>query len=79
MYKAIKERKEISAHIFNSVYCEFEEKFYGGKTYSVAIRNFKKYMKLSAENKGHEIVVLGCYNNGIVHGIRNLWSIRYNY
>lgn len=77
LYEAIKKRKEIAAHIFNDVFAEFEDTFYKGKPYKNAIVNFKKYMKLAAENKGHEVVVLPAKNNGIVHGIKNLWSIRY--
>lgn len=77
LYKAIKNRKEIAAHIFNDVFCEFEDTFYKGKPYKNAMANFKKYMKLAAENKGHKIVVLSAKNNGIVHGIKNLWSIEY--
>jgi hypothetical protein len=77
IYQAIKARREISAHIFNDVFCEFEETFYKEKSYKNAMSNFKKYMKLAAENKGHNIVVLPARNNGIIHGIKNLWSIEY--
>ena len=78
IYQAIKSRREISAHIFNDVFCEFEDTFYKGKPYKNAMSNFKKYMKLAAENKGHNIVVLPARNNGIIHGIKNLWSINYS-
>lgn len=77
LYQAIKHRKEIAAHIFNDVFCEFEDTFYKGKPYKNAMANFKKYMKLATENKGHRVVVLPARNNGIVHGIKNLWSIEY--
>ena len=77
IYEAIKNRKEIAAHIFNDVFCEFEDAFYKGKPYKNAMANFKKYMKLASENKGHRVVVLPAKNNGIVHGIKNLWSIEY--
>jgi hypothetical protein len=39
--------------------------------------NFKKYMKIAAKNKGHRVVILPAINNGIVHGIKNLWSVEY--
>jgi uncharacterized protein YoaH (UPF0181 family) len=77
IYEAMNNRKEISTHIFNEVFCEFEDTFYKGKKYKNAIANFKKYIKIAAENKGHKIVVLEASNNGIVHGVKNLWSVEY--
>jgi len=77
IYEAINNRKDISAHIFNEVFCEFEDTFYKGKSYKNAIANFKKYIKIAAENKGHKVVALAARNNGIVHGIKNLWSVVY--
>ena len=79
IYEAMKERKEISAHIFNTVFCEFEELFYKNKPYKNAMANFKKYMRLAAENKGHEVAVLPVnYRENLLHGIRNIWTIKYS-
>jgi hypothetical protein len=78
-YTAFRQRREISAHIFNDVYCEFEEKFYQGKPFKTAMANFKKYMKLSAENRGHTVNVLPVSKyETVVHGLRNLWSVEYS-
>lgn len=78
-YNAIKNKREISAHIFNDVYCEFEEKFYKDKPYKNTITNFKKYMKIAADNMGHEIVVIKVNKHEtVVQGIRNVWSVLYN-
>jgi hypothetical protein len=77
-YDAFKSKREIAAHIFNDVFCEFEDKFMQGKPYKSVMANFKKYMKLAAENRGHEVVVLRVNKfETIVQGTRNLWSVQY--
>jgi hypothetical protein len=77
-YDAFKANREISAHIFNDVFSEFEERFYSAKSYKNAMSNFKKYMKIAAENRGHEIIV-GSVNKyeTVVHGLKNVWSVLY--
>ena len=79
-YNALKNKREISAHIFNDVFCEFEEIFYKGKPYKNAMNNFKKYMKIAAENKGHEIIIakVNKYET-VVHGLKNVWSVLYSH
>ena len=77
-YIKMRDKKEISAHIFNDVFSEFEERFYNGKSYKNAMSNFKKYMKIAAENRGHEIIVskVNKYET-VVHGLKNVWSVQY--
>jgi hypothetical protein len=77
-YEAFKTKRDISAHIFNDVFCEFEEKFYKGRYYKTAMANFKKHMKIAAENKNHEIVKskVNKYET-VVQGVRNVWSVLY--
>ena len=66
--------------IFNDVFCEFEEIFYKGKSYKNAMNNFKKYMKIAAENKSHEIIIakVNKYET-VVHGLKNVWSVLYSH
>ena len=41
--------------------------------------NFKKWMKIAAENKGHNIIILNVNKKeNIIQGIKNVWSIHYN-
>jgi hypothetical protein len=77
-YDAFNANREISAHIFNDVFSEFEERFYNGKSYKNAMLNFKKYMKMAAENRGHKIIVsrVNKYET-VVHGVKNVWSVLY--
>lgn len=77
-YESFKTKRAVSAHIFNDVFCEFEEKFYNGKSYKTAMANFKRYMKIAAENRGHEIVKIQVNKyETVVQGIRNVWSVLY--
>jgi len=77
-YKKMSEKREISAHIFNDVFSEFEETFYIGKEYKSAMANFKKYMKITAENRGHEIIVSKVHKyETVVQGLKNVWSVQY--
>lgn len=79
-YNAFKTKREISAHILNDVFCEFEEIFYLDKSYKNAIANFKKYMKIAAENKGYQIVVTNVNKyETIIQGIRSVWSVLYGH
>jgi len=77
-YEKMNDKREISAHIFNHVFSEFEERFYSGKLYKNAMYNFKKYMKIAAENRGHEIIIskVNKYET-VVHGLKNVWSVQY--
>ena len=78
-YTTFKNKREISAHIFNDVFCEFEETFYKGKPYKNAMSNFKKYMKIAAENKGHAIIVSNVNKyETVVHGLKSVWSVLYS-
>ena len=77
-YRKMSEKREISAHIFNDVFSEFEETFCKGRKYKSAMVNFKKYMKIASENRGHEIIVsrVNKYET-VVHGLKNVWSVQY--
>jgi inhibitor of KinA sporulation pathway (predicted exonuclease) len=76
-YDAISQKKVIEAQTFNDVFSDFEEKFYKNKPYKSAMANFKKYMKLAAENKGHKIAVIPASADTSIHGIRNIWRLIY--
>ena len=77
-YDVFKANREVSTHIFNDVFSEFEERFYNGKSYKNAMSNFKKYMKIAAENRGHEIIVVSVNKyETVVHGLKNVWSVLY--
>jgi len=77
-YECFKAKRDVSAHIFNDVFSDFEEKFYKGKYYKTTMTNFKKYMNIAAENKGHEVVKIKVSKyETVVQGIRNVWSVLY--
>jgi hypothetical protein len=77
-YDAFNGNREISAHILNDVFSEFEETFYKGKSYKNAMSNFKKYMKIAAENRGHKITINKVNKHEtVVHGLKNVWSVLY--
>lgn len=78
LYEAFNKNRIIEAHIFNDVFTEFQDKFYGGKKYRNAMSNFKKWIKVASENKGHEIIVIPERGTELIHGIRNVWIVKYN-
>lgn len=79
-YDAFKNRLDIAGNIWNPVFMGFWDKFYKDeRSNKVVLANFKKYMKIAAENRGHSIVV-GRVDQMDRHdfGVRNLWVVVYN-
>lgn len=76
-YTVFKNKREIETQIFNGVFCEYEEKFHLKNTYKTAMADFKKYLKLATENKGHEITIHNATQFNGVHGLRTVWSVKY--
>lgn len=80
-YRAFDRQELIEAQPYNPIFQAYDQTFYGNRkyrTYEALMRNFKKYMKLAAENRGHSVVVVPMYGDILLHGIRNMWMIKYN-
>jgi len=74
----IDKRLEISAHQWNSVFMEFQDKFHSNNKYQTARRDFIKLMYWGAYINGHSVVempVRGADRHD--YGIRKLHSILY--
>jgi hypothetical protein len=56
-YKKINERKEISAHIFNDVFSEFEEIFYKNGKYKSTMDNSNEFRRANPILKNFLIFV----------------------
>jgi SUMO ligase MMS21 Smc5/6 complex component len=76
-YDVFKKKRDIETQIFNDVFCEYEEKFHLKNNYKTAMADFKKYLKLAAENKGYEITIHNATQFNAVHGLRTVWSVKY--
>lgn len=79
LYQAIKNRRHIAAFHWNDVFCEYCDLFYKNKPHNTALQNFKKWMKVAAENKGHKVVVgIADQIDRVDFGMRRIWSIEYS-
>lgn len=76
-YRAFKNKRDVTAQIFNDVFCEFEELFYPNGNYTATMANFKKYMEKAAKNRGYKVAKMPVRGNEVVHGMRTLWTVVY--
>ena len=76
-YEVFKNKRYIESQTFNDVFCEYEEKFHKKNKYKTTMADFKKYLKIATENRGHRIATHNATQFNGVHGLKSVWSVEY--